>query len=423
MSREDWSLTPVADLAEGKKWAINGGPFGSKLVSRDYVNSGVPVIRGANLPFGKRFHSDDFVFVSEEKADELLANNAHPGDVIITQRGTLGQVGIIPRNSTYPRYVISQSQMKISVDPVYVDADWLYYCFRSPAYQNELINRASSSGVPHINLGVLREFKLPLPDLQSQRRIASILSAYDDLIENNARRIAILEEMARRIYEEWFVHFRFPGHEQVKMVESELGLIPEGWKVERLGDVIEFKKGKKPASVSNQCRTGLVPHLLIDALRGTNNPDFVTTEKMVIATPSDTIMVMDGSGSCDIFIGHEGVIGSTLGRYRVSKLSSLSPYWLHLFFVSHLKEIKTKNVGAAIPHANKDFINGMTVPLPTNEVSDRFDQIVLPIFEFIRLMRTKNANLRATRDLLLPKLISGELDVSSLPEPEEVITA
>src|SRR5690606_4517772 len=109
-------------------------------------------------------------------------------------------------------------------------------------------NHATQSGVPHINLDVLRNFEIDLPPLATQREIAGILSAYDDLIENNTRRIQILEEMARAIYREWFVHFRYPGHENDRLVESELGLVPEGWEVKRLGDVVEIQRQNISAS-------------------------------------------------------------------------------------------------------------------------------------------------------------------------------
>ena len=150
----------VAEIQADKKWALNGGPFGSKLVRKDYTESGVPVIRGTNLSGEGKFNTDDFVFVSEEKADSLLANNAHPGDVIFTQRGTFGQVGIIPEDTHYKRFVISQSQMKLTVNTEIADANYIYYLFSDPSVSKELENQAFSSGVPHINLTILREFKV-----------------------------------------------------------------------------------------------------------------------------------------------------------------------------------------------------------------------------------------------------------------------
>lgn len=139
-------------------YAFVGGPFGSNLTTRDYVDEGVPVIRGNNLPADSWFHDDDYVFISEKKADDLRANTAFPGDLVFTQRGTLGQVGLIPREAKHQRYIISQSQMKLTVDPEVVDPRFVYYFFRLPATVTSVINHALTSGVPHINLGILKDF-------------------------------------------------------------------------------------------------------------------------------------------------------------------------------------------------------------------------------------------------------------------------
>jgi type I restriction enzyme S subunit len=208
----EWRKSKLVEVAAKKRWALNGGPFGSKLTTKHYTNSGVPVIRGINLSDGTRFSFEDFVWVSEEKADELLPNNAHPGDLVFTQRGTIGQVGLIPVDAPFRRFVISQSQMKLSPDPAQADALFLYYYFSSPGTVKAMENLAFSAGVPHINLEILRNFEVPLPPLTLQRRIAGILSAYDELIENGRRRIRILEAMARARYRAWFVRFSFPGH-------------------------------------------------------------------------------------------------------------------------------------------------------------------------------------------------------------------
>src|SRR5206468_11446821 len=127
-----WSHVRVESIKADARYSLVGGPFGSELTTRDYVEEGVPVIRGANLPDERSFNDDAFVFVREEKADQLIANNAHPGDVVFTQRGTLGQVGIIPVDSRFPRYLISQSQMKLTVDPTKADARYVFYFFRHP---------------------------------------------------------------------------------------------------------------------------------------------------------------------------------------------------------------------------------------------------------------------------------------------------
>ena len=134
---EEWHKSKLVDVAAKKRWALNGGPFGSKLSTKHYTESGVPVIRGTNLSAQSKFSFDDFVYVSEEKADELRPNNAHPGDLVFTQRGTIGQVGLIPLDSSIPRFVISQSQMKLTPDPEQAEPLFLYYYFFGTGHGSE----------------------------------------------------------------------------------------------------------------------------------------------------------------------------------------------------------------------------------------------------------------------------------------------
>ncbi|MGD0448907.1 MAG: restriction endonuclease subunit S, partial [Candidatus Dormibacteria bacterium] len=228
----------LASIKAPGRYTLVGGPFGSTLVSADYVEVGVPVIRGTNLSREARFSFDDFVNVTTEKVErDLVGNLAFPGDLVVTQRGTLGQVGLIPPTSPWDRFVISQSQMKLTVDDTKADRMFVYYALRSPSGQHEIVSRALTAGVPHINLGLFGQVQISFPPLPMQRKIAAILSAYDDLIENNSRRIRILEELAQRIYREWFVDFRYPGHEGEPLVHSGLGLTPNGWEVVFLGAV------------------------------------------------------------------------------------------------------------------------------------------------------------------------------------------
>jgi len=155
-----WPKVKLDIVKADMRYAFVGGPFGSNLTTRDYVDEGVPVIRGNNLPADRTFLDDDFVVVTEEKADTLQSNIAYPGDVIFTQRGTFGQVGILPLEAKFSRYVISQSQMKLSVNPEKANARFAYYFFRMPSTVQSVINHALTSGVPHINLGILKNFEL-----------------------------------------------------------------------------------------------------------------------------------------------------------------------------------------------------------------------------------------------------------------------
>ncbi|MEU2464409.1 restriction endonuclease subunit S [Streptomyces sp. NPDC012486] len=182
---QDVTTRPLKELAVPK--GLIGGPFGSNLGRADYTESGVPVIRGQNLSGIGSFSSHDFVYVSEEKANRDLSRNlALPNDVVFTQRGTLGQVGIVP-SEPYERYVISQSQMRLRVDSSRTDSRYVYYCFRDPAMVARIHARAITTGVPHINLGILADLPIPVHPLPAQQAIAEVLGALDDKIAVNER--------------------------------------------------------------------------------------------------------------------------------------------------------------------------------------------------------------------------------------------
>jgi len=240
--------------------------------------------------------------------------------------------------------------------------------------------------------------------VEEQRRIASILSAYDDLIENNTRRIAILEEMARRLYEEWFVRFRFPGHEGVRMVESELGLVPEGWDVVRLDQVLVLQRG---FDLPKQDRTeGPFPIVSATGVSGTHHESKVRGPGVVTGR----------SGSLGAVMYVEGDFWPLNTTLWVKEFIVGSP--LYAFFVLRGIDLAGFNSGAAVPTLNRNDVHGLPVVRPTADLLHHFDEIAGPLVTLKERLVDKNTNLRTTRDLLLPKLISGELDVSKLPEPE-----
>ncbi|MCA1695130.1 MAG: restriction endonuclease subunit S, partial [Actinobacteria bacterium] len=153
---EGWQIKRIAGIAGSERNAVTGGPFGSKLGRKDYVEAGVPVLRGANLRLHGGFDEADLVFVSNEKAEELRACLARRGDIVVTQRGTLGQVGLISDRSRFDRYLLSQSQMKITVDSAKSASEFVYAQLRSKASTDRFIAQAMTSGVPHVNLALLR---------------------------------------------------------------------------------------------------------------------------------------------------------------------------------------------------------------------------------------------------------------------------
>ncbi|GAA5494085.1 hypothetical protein Rhal01_00241 [Rubritalea halochordaticola] len=196
----------IAELATDEKNACCGGPFGSDLTAKDYVlEPGVPVIRGTNLTKGKaRFVEDDFVYVSEDKGLSLEKNSARRGDILVTQRGTLGQIGLIPKDSKFPQYIVSQSQMKVTINEDLALSEYVYYYLLSRRAQRHLEIVTISTGVPHINLGIFKNFPIPVPSLDTQVQVTSGLSQIDSTIgtavDNVIQSKSLLKTLINQIF-------------------------------------------------------------------------------------------------------------------------------------------------------------------------------------------------------------------------------
>lgn len=290
------------------------------------------------------------------------------------------------------------------------DSDFIYYLSLTDIIKKTAEkSMTGASGRQRADLDSIKNIEINFPNLPTQYKIASTLSAYDDLIENNTRRIKILEEMAQAIYKEWFVNFRFPGHEKVKFVDSPIGKIPEGWEYRKMGDFITFIKGKKTKRVYEEQTNGLVKLLLLDNI-SSGDYKFVEFEERVCILENDIVMVMDGASSGKVFIDLSGFLGSTLATVRINN-NSLGCYQLFYFFVDKFKNISDNNTGAAIPHANKEYINQLNIVIPSESINKEYNKLANSIHSQIQILKSKNYNLRKTRDLLLPKLMSGEVEL------------
>ncbi|MGH8184671.1 MAG: restriction endonuclease subunit S [Rhodanobacteraceae bacterium] len=293
----------------------------------------------------------------------------------------------------------------------------------------DLHRHAGGAAQPLVTQTILNAVKVRLPSPPHQRRIASILSSYDDLIENNTRRIAILEEMARRIYEEWFVHFRFPGHEQVRMVESELGPVPEGWNVVPLASIVDTQYGYTESATTEPVGPKFLRGMDI------NKQSYVDWSAVPFCPISEAelpkfklnvgdilVIRMADPGKVGIIEKHVGaVFASYLVRLRITD-QRFSPYYLFYFLTGDWYQgyITGASTGTTRKSASAPVITGTSLVLPPADWIKRFDAQIGPLRKLLNRLLDANANLRTTRDLLLPKLISGELDVSALPEPEAV---
>ena len=291
---------------------------------------------------------------------------------------------------------------------------------------------ASAGGTAQKNLLLrdLRAFKVSLPPYPTQQKIAAILSTYDDLIENNIRRIKILEEMAQALYREWFVDFRFPGHEGVRRVESELGLVPDGWEIVKIPDAVIInprialsKEGIKPFLSMGCLSENTMNVQTIESREGNSGSKFQNSDTLFARiTPclenGKTVFVQFLPTDSDI------AFGST--EFIVLRSKTLTPEFVYLLSRTESfrdNAIKSMSGATGRQRVQEECFKKYLIAHPDTNTLNAFNEVIKPIFQSVYTLSLKNTTLRRTRDLLLPKLISGELDVSELEIliPEEMV--
>jgi len=384
--------------------------------------TGYPSIRTPNI--GKGYLILDNVNRVSEETYQSWTKRAIPqaDDLILAREAPVGNVAIIPENL---KVCLGQRTVLIRPDKNKVNPQYLLYLLLGDEIQAKLHSFSNGATVHHLNMKDIRNLVLPeLPNISIQHKIADILSAYEDLIENNTRQIKILEEMAALIYREWFVNFRFPGHEQVKMVDSQLGCIPEGWEVKLLEEVSAINA----STIKKQSEIKEINYIDISS---------VSTGKI---DKIETISFVEAPSRARRIVKHGDIIWSTVRPNRKAYSCILNPEpnlivstgfavitainvpYTYLYyavttenFVSYL----TKNAtGSAYPAVNSEDFKKVKVLIASQDILTQFNTLVEDIFQQKKLAQLENDNLRKTRDLLLPKLISGEIDLETLNTPE-----
>lgn len=277
----------------------------------------------------------------------------------------------------------------------------------------------SGVGVPTLNRNDLDNLEITICNVEDQKRIADVLSAYDDLIENNNRRIKILEEMAQLIYKEWFVDFKFPGHEKVKMIEGDLELMPEGWKMKRIGDIFKTILGGTPSRNNNDFWTNgdilWINSGKVNELRIIDESKLITKEALrksatKLMSKRTTVLAITGAtlGQVSLLEIECCANQSVVGIYDANNIFN---EYIYLATSHNIGDIISAAGGGAQQHINKDIINEYEFIIPNKETVIEFNKVMTPIFDNMARLFFKNNNLRQTRDLLLSKLMSGKVNL------------
>jgi len=384
----------------------------------EYVDQGIPFLRSQNIePF--RLNRSDIKFISNEFHAKLKKSALRPGDVVVVRTGYPGTASVIPIYLP----VANCADLVILRPSHEMNARFLVSIFNSTWGRGTVAGNLVGVAQQHFNIGAAKEMVIRLPSITSQQKIVAILSAYDDLIENNLRRIKILEEMAQNLYREWFVKLRFPGHQHVRFTDSPLGRIPEGWVVMPLGKLVELRKDKFNEKLHSGC-----PLLDLAKMQSrtlfvgdTGSPDELTTSR-IIFEEGDILF-----GSIRPYL-HKVALAPCCGVTNVSVLvirpaeKSLQSFLAVLLSsIDTIRWADQHSTGTKMPVIKWEAFKAMPVPMPSQPVLCAFEASVQPMLQAIKMASSRNQNLRHTRDLLLPRLISGELDVSALDitAPEE----
>ncbi len=409
----EWATYTMQELIN----EISMGPFGSDIKKSVYTNSGVPVLNGANLQ-GFTLKENTFGYVSEEKADSLKKCNAHRGDIIVTHRGTLGQIVYIPNNSLFERYVISQSQFRFNLKPELARAEFIVYYFHTREGQHKILSNASQVGVPALARATttFRQLEVKVPPLPVQDKIVGILSALDSKIENNNKINANLESQAQALFKSWFVDFT-PFKDQ-PFVDSELGPIPQGWKVGKLGDIGEIVGGSTPSKSKPEYYTTHGIAWL--------TPKDLSTSKAKFTSRGEIDITDEGYNSTSTKLMPRGSVlfssRAPIGYLTIAKneictnqgFKSLVPNGAGTGFIyytlRHLTpQIENRATGSTFKEASATLMRSVETIVPPTSILNKFEELLRPILQFQEKKEEENQRLAALRDTLLPKLMSGEI--------------
>ena len=376
---------------------ISMGPFGSNIKVDCFVDKGIPVLNGSNLD-GFALKEESFRFVTKEKADSLGKANAHRGDVVITHRGTLGQIIFIPGNSLYDRYVISQSQFRVRCNEKILP-EYLVYYFHTKIGQHKLLSNASQVGVPALARAstTFQKLEIEVPDITAQQKIVSFLEIIRRKIEINTEINENLEQQAKTIFS--------------KMIVEDAD---ESWTPGVLSDIAIVTMGQSPkGNTYNEEGVGTV-FFQGRAEFGFRFPSrrLSTTDPKRMAQANDSLMSVRAPVG-DMNVAYEDCC---IGRGLASIRSKDNHQSFVLYTMFNLrKELNVYNgEGTVFGSINRDALNSISISVPPIRVRDKFEAVVSPIDTAIRNNYDEICRLKAIRDCLLPKLMSGELDVSNL---------
>jgi type I restriction enzyme S subunit len=403
-----WPAFPLQELTEHERpityGVVKPGPEDDQ---------GVLFVRGGDISDGK-INIQQLRTITSEVSKPYARTILRGGELLISLVGNPGEVAIVPPELAGAN--IARQAGLIALRPEF-NSKFIMYFLRSPKGRAELFQKTQGAVQQVINLSDLKTVKIALPDENTQQRIAGILSAYDDLIENNRRRIGLLEQAARLLYREWFVHFRFPGHETAKFVDG----LPEGWTVTTFDAVCDTVGGGTPSTKNPEFwEDGDVTWVTPTDITRNDCLALLRSEKKITAAglkhssakmvPPNTIL-MTSRASVGFFGLADFPVSTNQGFINIVPHDETMRYYLLFNLLHRVDEIRGHASGATYAEISKGKFRALPVVVPSERTVARFHLDIEKIINQVRTIKTQNAQLTRARDLLLPRLMDGRIPV------------
>lgn len=395
----NYKTYPISDLID----EIAMGPFGSNIKVDCFVDKGIPVLNGSNLE-GFELSEKSFRYVTEEKADSLKKANAHKGDVVITHRGTLGQIVYIPQTAQRDRYVISQSQFRVKCNKKVLPEYFVYY-FHTPIGQHKLLSNASQVGVPALARpsSTFQKIEIEIPDLETQKKVVKLIGSLQTRIKTNAEINDNLYAQAKAIFAQRF---------------TDIETIPDGWKKGSLLTIANYLNGLAMQKYRpNGDEVGL-PVLKIKELRQgscDNSSELCSPNIKPEYIIHDGDVIFSWSGSLLVYIWCGGTCGLNQHLFKVTS-ETYDKWFYYLWTAHHLERFIAiaADKATTMGHIKRGELAKAEVLIPSDEDYKEIGSLMNPIFDLIVANRIEARKLAELRDSLLPRLMSGEIDVSEV---------
>ena len=377
-----WEIAKFGDISKN----IQTGPFGSQLHQSDYSECGIPVVMPKDLVGGK-ISEESIARVDKTHVERLCRHKIEVGDILYSRRGDVGRCAHVTKKEE--GWLCGTGCLRVTIDSEKADSRFVFFQLQHPDTVGWVEKHAVGATMLNLNTTILSSVPIRLPALEIQKRIADILSAYDDLIENNQKQIKLLEEVAQRLYKEWFVDLRFPGHENTKIVDG----VPEGWHWGLLQELINVNYGKDHKKAPE---SGDVSVYGSGGLMRKCNKSLFSGEAVLIPRKGslNNIMYVD-----ETFWTVDTMFYATMKQPHTA---------IFVYFFVKSFDMYSMNIGAAVPSMTTKILDAMNVLIPKDEILGKFDKQAKVCFDKIKTLQRQNEQLRKARDLLLPKLMSGE---------------